>query len=366
MTIRKTALRFCGSIVLPASYVAEHVDLGYAVTAYRAQGVTVDTAHVLVEPTTTRENFYVAMTRGKQSNRAYVILDRAEDHAEPHPGDNPGATARSVLYGVLQHVGAELSAHESITAEHEQWGSIAQLAAEYETIAAAAAAAAAAQHDRSASLVRSSGLTDDQADAAIESEAFGALTAELRRAEANHHDVDQLFPRLVAAWGFDDAEDIASVLHHRVARVTARPAGSGRTRKTPRLIAGIVPHASGPMSTDLRQALDERRELIEARANAVLDTALDDKAPWTESLGMPPKDPRRRQAWRRQACVIAAYRDRYGITEGAPLGAPHESTAQKIGAARVRMALDRVSTIAGTSTPERQRRPSQETVGRSL
>lgn len=51
-----------GSIVLPASYVTDHVDLGYAITAHRAQGVTVDTAHVLVEPTTTRENFYVAMT----------------------------------------------------------------------------------------------------------------------------------------------------------------------------------------------------------------------------------------------------------------------------------------------------------------
>jgi len=165
VAIRKTGRRFGGSIVLPASYVADHIDLGYAITARRAQGVTVDTAHVLVEPTTTRENFYVAMTRGKHSNRAYVILDRADEHAHPHPGDNADATGRSVLFGVLQHVGAELSARETITAEQEQWGSIAQLAAEYETIAAAA------QRDRWATLIRSSGLTVEQADAAIESEA---------------------------------------------------------------------------------------------------------------------------------------------------------------------------------------------------
>src|SRR5699024_4088472 len=144
--------------------------------------------------------------------------------------------------GVLQHVRAELSAHETITAEQEHWGSIAQLAAEYETIAAAA------QHDRWATLIRSSGLTAEQADAAIESDAFGALTAELRRAEANHHDVDGLFPRLVAARGFADADDIASVLHYRVARATAHPAGSGRTRKTPRLIAGLIPSVDGPMA----------------------------------------------------------------------------------------------------------------------
>ena len=118
VTIRQPGKRAGGSIVLPASYVAEHVDLGYAVTAHRAQGLTVDTAHVLVEPATTRENFYVAMTRGAQSNQAYVILDRADDdHTEPHPSDNPDASSRSVLYGVVQHSGAELSAHETITAE---------------------------------------------------------------------------------------------------------------------------------------------------------------------------------------------------------------------------------------------------------
>lgn len=45
-------------------------DLGYAVTAYRTPGVTTDTAHVLIKPTSTRENFYVAMIRGRHANRA--------------------------------------------------------------------------------------------------------------------------------------------------------------------------------------------------------------------------------------------------------------------------------------------------------
>ena len=77
-----------------------------------------------------------------------------------------------MLFGVLQRVGAELSAHEPITAEHDAWGSIAQLAAEYETIAAAA------QPGRWANLVRASGLTDEEAEATIDSPAVGALTAE--------------------------------------------------------------------------------------------------------------------------------------------------------------------------------------------
>ena len=129
--------------------------LGYAITAHRAQGVTTDTAHVVVTAKTTRENFYVAMTRGRDGNYAYVATDHPDDgHAAPHPSDNPDANAKTVLYGVLQHVGAELSAHETITAEQEQWGSIAQLAAEYETIAQAG------QHDRWATLLTRAGLTD--------------------------------------------------------------------------------------------------------------------------------------------------------------------------------------------------------------
>lgn len=345
ITIRRPGRSYGGAIVLPAAYVAEHVDLGHAVTAHRAQGVTTDTAHVLVEPTATRENFYVSMTRGRAANHAYMILDRADDHQQPHPGDDPNASSRSVLAGVLQHVGAELSAHETITAEQEQWGSIAQLAAEYETIAAAA------QHDRWASLIRTSGLTAEQAQAAVESEAFGPLTVELRRAEANHHDIETLLPRLIVARGFGDAEDIAAVLHYRVARATARPAGSGRARKAPRLIAGLIPRADGVLDTEMCAALDERGALIEARAGAVLESALTDEAPWTKALGTRPTDARRAAAWRRGARVVAAYRDRYRIIDDAPLGASPASEAQKIDAARARVALGTVRNAVAAGEP---------------
>lgn len=357
LTLRRAGRRWGGSVVLPAGYAAEHVELGYAVTAYRAQGITVDASHVLVDASTTRENFYVAMTRGSHANVAYVAVDKPDAaHETPHPSDNAEATARSVLFGVLQHVGAELSAHETITAEHEAWGSITQLAAEYETIAAAA------QHDRWAALIRTSGLTDDEADDTIASEAFGALTAELRRAEANHHDIETLLPRLVRARGFTDAGDIAAVLHYRVATATARPAGSGRNRKTPRLIAGLVPEATGTMSPETRQALTERRDLIEARADTQLIGALQDGETWTVALGPEPKDDKAAAIWRRHARTVAAYRDRYNITGPAPLGAPAESAAQKIDAARARTALDRARDLARGPGEEPQRWPGREPV----
>jgi hypothetical protein len=337
--------------------------LGYAVTSFRAQGITTETAHVLVDASMTRENLYVALTRGREANMAYVAVDKPDDsHEGPHPGDNIEATAKSVLFGVLQHVGAELSAHETITAEQEAWANIGQLAAEYETIAAAA------QRDRWARLVRASGLTDEEAEAAISSPAFGALTAELRRAEANHHDTQTLLSRLVRARRFTDADDIAAILHYRVAKATERPAGSGRARKTPRLIAGLIPEATGTMSPEFRQALTERRNLIEGRTDAILDAAVSQGQEWIVVLGKQPKQERAAQMWRHAARTVAAYRDRYGIADPLPLGAPAEAGAQKVDAARARAALDRAQNLTQAEQREQEstRRTGTQRVGPSL
>ncbi|MDQ0728778.1 MobF family relaxase [Microbacterium sp. W4I20] len=363
LTLRRAGRRWGGSVVVPAEYVAEHLDLGYAITSYRAQGITVDSSHVLADASMTRETFYVAMTRGREENIAYVAVDNPDlAHDGPHPGDNTEATARSVLVGVLQHVGAELSAHETVAAEQDTWASIAQLAAEYETLAAAA------QHDRWAALIRSSGLGGDDAEAAIASSTFGALTAELRRAEANQHDIATLMPRLVRARGFGDVDDIAAVLHDRVAKATSRPAGVGRARRAPRLIAGLIPEAAGSMPSEMRRALTERRALIENRADALLNTALTDKHEWIAKLGTQPKQLRAAQAWRYGARTIAAYRDRYGITGSSPVGGPAEAEAQKIDATRARAALARAQNLAQAHPPEQEgtRRTGTQRVGPSL
>ena len=71
LTVQPTTRDGAG-VRLPAAYVAEHVDLGYATTTHRAQGITVDTSHTLADPATSREALYVAMTRGRDANHAYL------------------------------------------------------------------------------------------------------------------------------------------------------------------------------------------------------------------------------------------------------------------------------------------------------
>ncbi|MGW9167224.1 MobF family relaxase [Agromyces sp. NPDC055658] len=345
LEVRRQGHRWGNSTLLPADYAAEHVELGYAVTAHRAQGLTTDTAHVVVAQGMTRENFYVAMTRGRDANTAYVALDRPDiAHTGIRPRDDADATAESVLAGVLQHVGAELSAHEMTTAEQDAWGSIAQLAAEYETIAAAA------QHDRWVALVQGSGLNTEQADAAVSSDAFGPLGAELRRAEAHGADVALLLKRVVDERGFDDAADIAAVLHARVARALMQDAAAGRAAHMPRLVAGLLPVAIGPMDAASQRALRERAALIEARATALAKHAAAAGESWLRALGAAPTGAAS-ATWWRHATTVAAYRDRYRIIGGRPLGIGQPtSDAQKADAVRARAALETARRISSEET----------------
>lgn len=348
-----------GTIVLPAAYVEEAVDLGYAVTSFRAQGITVDTAHALVDPTMTRETFYVAMTRGRDANHAYVATDHPdESHQNLAEVDTPpAATAHELLLRVLAHSGAELSAHETITVEQQRWTSIAQLAAEYETIAVEA------QRARWVQLVEKSGLTPDQVSATLDSEAFGALAAELRRAEANGHDVDRLLPRLVRARTFEDADDPAAVLHYRVARVTAHTASRTRPAPSQRLIAGLIPAAVGVTDPDMRAALAERHALITNRAAALAEQAIADPDSWARAVGPRPAAGAAAEAWIASVQTISAYRDRYTLTGTDPVGPAPSSIVQRIDHARAVQALRRAQDLARPA--QRVAVPETEPLGRS-
>ncbi|MBD3753225.1 MAG: hypothetical protein IE935_12590, partial [Micrococcales bacterium] len=311
-----------------------------------AQGITTDTAHAVIEAGTTRENMYVAMTRGRASNTAYVVTSRPDDnHSARHPGNRPDTTARDVLAGVLGHVGAELSAHETLIAEQESWGSIAQLAAEYETIASSA------QRPRWINLIHACGLPPALAEAAMASEAFGALSAGLRRAEALGHNVDALLPRIAAARGFEDAQDAAVVLHERLERVLARPSSGGSRGSGRRLIVGLIPAATGEMDAEMRRALDERAHLIEQRASVLVEAALASREIWIASLGRLPVDAARAGAWRRQASIVTAYRERYGVFEDDALGGPATSANQRMDAAAAGVARDRAIWLSQDAAP---------------
>lgn len=62
------------TVSLPADYVKKHVELGYAVTAHRCQGATVDESNLWVPLGSglSANTLYVAMTRGRRANNVWI------------------------------------------------------------------------------------------------------------------------------------------------------------------------------------------------------------------------------------------------------------------------------------------------------
>lgn len=113
---------------LPADYVAAHVQLGYASTAHRAQGTTVDTTHAVIDSSMDRNSAYVALTRHKRQVSVYVdttptIDVAAEDAHQHHSGDTLAPTARDVLDTVIGRDTSQRSATDEITAQFDTYGS---------------------------------------------------------------------------------------------------------------------------------------------------------------------------------------------------------------------------------------------------
>jgi ATP-dependent exoDNAse (exonuclease V) alpha subunit len=61
---------------VPRSYLADNTQLGYGGNVHVAQGRTVDTAHLLVTDSLSRQALYVGMTRGREANTAHVVTGK--------------------------------------------------------------------------------------------------------------------------------------------------------------------------------------------------------------------------------------------------------------------------------------------------
>lgn len=244
-----------------------------------------------------------------------------------------------------------------IAAEQEVWTGIAQLAAEYETIAQVA------QADRFAEAVAASGLSSEQVGAVTESESFGSLIAQLRRTEADGRQPEQLLSLVVRAGGLDSAEDPAAVLAARLSKLAVARAGGTRPRRRPRYVAGLLPEASGSMPADMAHTLNE---LIEQRADTLTEHAIQESQPWLRDLGQPPTDPARRVTWQQQVRTIAAYRDRHYITAADPLGPAPASQGQRLDHQRATLAARRAQATASQEAPRRHGPEQQTDIGRDL
>lgn len=287
---------------LPDAYVAEHVHLAYASTAYGVQGVTSETAHAVVNSPTSdtfesmlldAAGIYVGLTRGREANLLHVVAadvdeareqfasamerdraDRGLEHATRTAREAvAGLVAPSTAEAYVEYVASErarLAAHiDRANAEADRWdNALATLAtldsehqryrAPYEHAVTSAKASevairAAVHVDLLEQAARAANAIADAADrmyaanaAARRSGRFGRRAAE-HAAQLCSNDLDELTCAVASHWG------------------TAPIPGANHTR--------WAQHAADLATDDHPSVLDARRD----KAGAVDRLALIDR-----------------------------------------------------------------------------------------
>ncbi|OYN74723.1 MobF family relaxase [Mycolicibacterium sphagni] len=197
---------------LPARYVQTNTTLGYARTINGAQGSTArHECHVVGSDTLTREQLYVALTRGRRENHIYFSTSEADPHAILTPKATHPPTAVDILSGILRRDGAQISAHSTQRAERDPFTRLARAADMY-TDALSSAAEQLAGTDTMARIdAAATALRPDITNA----EAWPVLRRNLALLALDGHDPQQALAH-AAQRPLGNATDPAAVLDWRL------------------------------------------------------------------------------------------------------------------------------------------------------
>jgi hypothetical protein len=293
-------------------------ELGYAVTDHVAQSRTVHTGLAVITGTEDRQHAYVALTRGSDTNTAYVFT-LSPKIADPVPGPRPapelarydrltaerggepvdaGRTAGTgdalgVLSAVLERDGRQLSALETQQQALSNADHLAILHAIWTT------ETTPAREQRYRKL-----LMDALPPGYRQEPSHQArwLWRTIRAAELVGLDPRHALDAAIAERDLTGARDVPSVidarLRHRVNPLVPLPFGSW---------CGQVPDIADP---ERRAFVAQIADMMDARKARIGEHAAENALPWAvNALGPVPDHPLDRLEWQRRASSIGAYRE---------------------------------------------------------
>jgi hypothetical protein len=299
----------------------QDAELGYAVTDHVAQSRTVHTGLAVITGTEDRQHAYVALTRGTDTNTAYVFTlspkiadpapgprpapelaryDRrtAEHASEPPDADQPAGTGDpvGVLSDVLRRDGQQLSALQT----EQQALSDADHLAILHAIWTAETTPAREQNYRKL-------LMDALPPQYRQEPGHQArwLWRTMRAAELAGLDPAQALAAAIAERDLTGARDVSSVidarLRHRVNPLAPLPPASW---------CGQLPDIADP---ERKAFAAQIADMMDARKIRIGEHAAENVLPWAVSaLGPVPDHPLDRLEWQRRASSIGAYRELSG------------------------------------------------------
>ena len=286
---------------LPVEYVRTWVDLGYASTIDRAEGVTVDTSRVIGHPGMTRQQLYVALSRGRAANHVHVEVEQHLD-ADVERAPDPRAEAQTVLRSIIARDGAEVSATETLRQEMDAPERLDRLVPEYEH-----AVQLLSPRDQEAQReVLRTLFGAPETDAILADPASDALRVELGR----HADPVTALARAAGQRELGSAESVAQVLQWRLEGL--------RSHAAERALAGPLPWLPAVPDTSAGELHDwtaQRARAIEGRAAELAGRVDADRPVWASALGARPVEPEPARTWDRAAALAASYREQWQVTD---------------------------------------------------
>lgn len=289
------------TINLDRSYLSGFTELGYATTAHRSQGITVDTGHVVVtEGRLTRELFYVGMTRGRTTNTAYVVEPDLDGDERIDPTALP--CWPEILGQVLATEGAEHTAHETRQELKDSTDTLHQLAAEHDYLTQLAA-------DEDLTDFLTTNFPGPAGDLRC-SPAWGPAVAAWKRLAAHDRNLAE-HEVLNAMTPLGEVRDLTAIIHNRLSTAANRDGAP----------EGLVRCPSN--RPDLSNLVSQVEQRIRNRAKLVAARIPTGEEPWVQDLASQLRnvpDPGRRRRTLREVLI---YRDRWAITDDTtPLGTP--------------------------------------------
>ncbi len=298
---------------LPADYVTAHVDLGYASTIDRAQGITVDTARVIAHPGMTRQQLYAAMSRGRAENHAHIEVEQQLD-VDVDRAPDPRANSEVVLRQIIARDGAERSATETLRQEMDAPHRLDSLVPQY-THAIEVLATDRQQAKRN---VLAGVFGQQQAAAMLADPAGDALLAEL----SHHPDMAAAVTAAAQERELGTAESATQVMQWRMEKL--RDAITAAEQHEPAGPLPWLPAVPDAPEGELRDWTAGRAQAIGERSQELAGLVDAEHPGWAAPLGDRPAEPAPARDWDRAAALAAAYREQFGVTDEASLLGPDQ------------------------------------------
>jgi hypothetical protein len=267
-------VRHCRSgrtIHLPANYVRDFVELGYATTIHAAQGITADTMHGLLTGHESRQLLYTMCSRGRLRNHIYLQL---VGDGDPHTLIRPDTVRPATATELLKHILARDDTPQSASTRlRQRQDPVVRLGVAVERYLDALHVAAE-QVVGTSDVQRLEGFADRLVTGLTEEPAWLTLRAHLLLLAVDGADPQQRLQDAHDGREISSADDRAAVLDWRLNDTSLLPGRDGPLR----WLAGIP----GRIAADPTWGpyLDARSDLVAQLADEVRRSCAADPPAW--------------------------------------------------------------------------------------